>query len=151
MQFLKVTNKRLGEVNVHTPPLNFPPGVSYHKVEVFDNLRQNHPNVLAALSMHEQARELLFEPIEFEDGVIPEAPAYVSGLLPFIPAPEVPEAGKPELPASGVPALSSDPEQALAQIKAETNAAVLDAWFGAKPEPTWRISDAIMNRIGELS
>lgn len=147
--FVKVTNHRLGNIAVPSAGLDLPPGTSFHKLEVFQDLAANHKNVVASLQMHERAGELSIETIEVEGDALPEAPKKTSGLLSFLENTQ----DKPavELPIGGAPPLSSALHEALEQINRETSTAVLEAWFHAEPTPIVEITEAISARHAALS
>lgn len=148
-RFVKVTNTRGGEFNLHAAGLVLEPGTTYHGESVFHELATKHPNILESLKLHESAGELRFEFVEVDDaGQLPKRPAYKSALPLYVP--DAPAPPVPELPPNGAPALSTDPAVAMQQIEAEQNPAVLDHWFGqVKDFP--ELSDAIVNRAALVS
>lgn len=143
--FVKVTNTRQGEFNVHAAGVKFPPGVSYHPVDLFERMSRDMPEVLENLKPHEAAGELKFEHADVAGE--PEPTPYESALTRRAIEREKP---KPVLPAAGAPPLPEDPEAALLAIRNETNEAVLSVWFDAVPQDS-ALSDAILGRHDALA
>lgn len=144
-KFIKVTNFREGEFNLHAAGIKLPSGVSYHPVELFERLSEDFPKMLENLKPHEAAGELKFEHADVAGE--PDPTPYESALTRRAREREKP---KPVLPEGGAPALSEDPAVALEQVGAETNEAVLSAWFDMVAADS-AVSDAILARHDALS
>ncbi len=128
-ELVRVRNTREGSISVMPyGGLELPPGVSYHKPEVFKAL---------PVAVQGALKDFMAEGV-LRFGPDPE-PEPVAETAPAAPAP---------LP-NGFQPLPSDDALALQAVAQETSSAVLDAWF-QRTEGRPEVSDAILKRSTEL-